>query len=1077
MRVTLLLIAFASVSAAQQSVTPSRPSFAEPALSPDRTEIAFTSGGDIWTVPAAGGEARLLVSHSATESRPSYSPDGKRLAFVSNRTGNGDIYTLTFATGELKRITYDDINDALDGWSRDGQWLYFSSTSRDISGMADVYRVRSDGGTPMQVSADRYTSEFFASASPDGRSTALVARGVAFGQWWRRGHSHLDESEIWLVRDGPSPKYEQLTSRGAKEIWPMWGADANTLYFISDRSGTENVWVKLKAGEARRLTSFTDGRVLFPTISYDGRAMVFERNFGVWILDLPSGTPREVPITLRGAPAGPAVERMTLTSGLQAMRLSPDGKKIAFIVRGEVFASGKEGGDATRVTTSASNEFDLAWAPDSRRLVYVSDRDGPSHLYLYDFATRTETRLTNERLSDVQPRWSPDGTMIAFTRGAKELRVLDVAAKRERMLVRASFDNAPLLAEQPIAWSPDGRWIAYLSDVGPRSFTNAYVVSMAGGESRQVSFLANAFASTISWSPDGTFLLLDSGQRTESGALVRIDLVPRTPRFREDQFKDLFGPEPAKTPPAAPTDRKGDTRADSAVRDSTPKPSKTQTVIDFENIRQRLTVVPTGIDVFSQRITPDGKNVIIVGNAAGQPNVFVYSLDDLAREEPVARQLTTTSGFKQDPSISPDSKEVWFREGGRVQVVNIESRQARNVPVAAEMDVEFAAEKMQIFRQAWSYLEQHFFDENFNGVDWAAKRTEYTPRVAGARTADELRRILSLMIGELNASHLGISGSSPSSPYTGRLGLRFDRGEYETKGRLRVTEIIPLTPAALANDIKTGDYLLAVDGRTIDATTNLDALLANTIGRRTVLTVASTADGAARREVAVRPSNAATEKGLLYRKWVEENRAYVAKASGGRLGYVHMFDMSANSLAQLNIDLDAENHSREGVVVDVRNNNGGFVNVYAIDVIARRSYITMSVRSPNPLPARSILGQRSLELPTILLTNQHSLSDAEDFTEGYRTLKLGKVVGEPTSGWIVYTWNVQLMDGTTLRLPRTRVFGSDGKLMEMNPRQVDIAVTRPIGETYTGRDSQLDTAVKELLAELGPRRSPATGTK
>jgi C-terminal processing protease CtpA/Prc len=239
------------------------------------------------------------------------------------------------------------------------------------------------------------------------------------------------------------------------------------------------------------------------------------------------------------------------------------------------------------------------------------------------------------------------------------------------------------------------------------------------------------------------------------------------------------------------------------------------------------------------------------------------------------------------------------------------------------------------------------------------------------------------------------------------------------------------------------------------------------------LTVSSTADGAVKREVVVRPVNAATERGLMYRQWVERNREYVAKASNGRLGYAHMFDMSSASLAQLHIDLDAENYAKDGVVIDIRNNSGGFVNVYAIDVLARRGYLTMTPRGFGATPARTVLGQRALQRPTILVTNQHSLSDAEDFTEGYRTLRLGQVVGEPTAGWIIYTWNESLIDGTTFRLPRMKITANDGTNMERNPRPVDVEVSRPIGETLTDRDSQLDAAVRELLKQLNNPRSTA----
>ena len=1085
---TVLIVVSASVVFAEP-----RAYFTEPSLSPDRKEIAFVSGGDIWTVPAAGGVASLLVSHTANEARPLYSPDGRQLAFISSRTGNGDIYVLTFATGDLKRLTFDDGLDQLDGWSRDGRWLYFSSTSRDIGGLNDLYRVSVNGGTPMTVSADRYTNEFFCAPSPDGKTLAFSARGIASGQWWRKGHSHIDEAEIWLLRsfDGATGSYERVTAAGgAKEMWPMWSADGRSLFYVSDRSdsgnknGGQNIWtVTPGRSDAHRLSNFTDGRVLWPSISYDGREVVFEHNFAIWKLDTDSGKASEIAITRRGASAGPAIERQRFTDQIRELQLSPDGKKVAFIVRGEIFAaSATDGGDAARVTNSSGEEYQVAWSPDSRRLVYVSDRDGVPHLFLYDFTSNSETQLTRDAADDSTPRFSPDGKSLAFIRGAKELRVMDVAAKTDRVVKTAIFERPPLTSDRPFVWSPDGKWLAYVP-VSENQFKNVNVVSVEAGTSGPASYLANVFSNTVSWSPDGTYLLFDSGQRTEGTQLARIDLVPRTPRFREDQFRDLFREEPPRnvTPVNRPEPRPTETPAASPAPATSPSPSASPAEekrppskpvqVVFDGIRRRLSFVPVGLDVTSQAISPDGKWVALIANAANQANVYIYSLDELAREPAVAKQLTSTSGFKNWAQFSPDSKEIFFLENGRIGVVNLEGR-TRSLAVTAEMDVDFSREKMEVFRQGWSYLRDFFYDSGYHGANWEAVRAEYEPFIEGSRTPDEMRRLLQLMVGELNASHLG-AGAPPAGnqPTTGRIGLRFDRREYEASGRLRVTEVIALSPAAIAGGIKVGDYLLAVDGRTIDQAMNLDEVLSYKIGRRVSLTVAASADGAAKREVIVRPVNGATERGLQYRQWVERNREYVTKASNGRLGYAHMFDMSSASLAQLHIDLDAENYAKDGVVIDIRNNSGGFVNVYAIDVLARRGYLTMTLRDTGSTPARTVLGQRALNRPTILVTNQHSLSDAEDFTEGYRTLHLGQVVGEPTAGWIIYTWNQPLIDGTSFRLPRMKITANDGTNMERNPRPVDIEVTRPIGETLIDRDSQLDAAVRELLKQLGTQRS------
>ena len=1058
-----------------------RPYFTEPSLSPDRKEIAFVSGGDIWTVPETGGVASLLVSHPANEARPLYSPDGRQLAFISSRTGNGDIYLLTLATGDLKRLTFDDGLDQLDGWSRDGRWIYFSSTSRDIGGLNDLYRVSVNGGTPMPVSADRYTNEFFCAPSPDGKTLAFSARGIASGQWWRKGHSHIDESEIWLLRsfDAGTGAYERVTAPGgAKELWPMWSADGRALFYVSDRSGAQNIWTTTPgSSNARRLSNFTDGRVLWPSISYDGREVVFEHNFAIWKLDTASGKASEVAITRRGASAGPAVERQRLSDQISELQLSPDGKKVAFVVRGEVFAaSASDGGDAARVSNSAAEEYQIAWAPDSRRIVYVSDRDSVPHLFLYDFTSNSETQLTRDAADDSTPRFSPDGKSLAFIRGAKDLRVMDVAAKTDRVVKTAIFDRPPLGSDRPFVWSPDGKWIAYVP-VAENQFKNVNVVAVDGSASGSASYLANVFNNTISWSPDGAYILFDSGQRTESTQLARIDLIPRTPRFREDQFRELFREEPPRsvTPANRPEPRPTETPAPSPLPSASPaeekRPASKPVQVVFDDIRRRLSFVPVGLDVSYQTISPDGKWVALVANAANQANIYVYSLDELSREPAVAKQLTSTSGFKNWAQFSPDNKEIFFIENGRIGVVNLEGR-SRSLAVTAEMDVDFSREKMEVFRQGWSYLRDNFYDADYHGANWQAVRAEYEPLIEGSRTPDEMRRLLQLMVGELNASHLG-AGAPPggNTATTGRIGLRFDRGEYETSGRLRVTEVIPLSPAAIAGNIKAGDYLLAVDGRALDAATNVDETLNYKIARRVSLTVSSSADGSGKREVVVRPVNAATERGLMYRQWVERNRQYVAKISNGRLGYAHMFDMSQNSLNQLHIDLDAENYAKDGVVIDIRNNSGGFVNVYAIDVLARRGYLTMTLRGTSATPARTVLGQRALNRPTILVTNQHSLSDAEDFSEGYRTLRLGQVVGEPTAGWIIYTWNQSLIDGTTFRLPRMKITANDGTNMERNPRPVDIEVTRPIGETLTDHDSQLDAAVRELLKQLNSPRA------
>jgi tricorn protease len=1033
------------------------PYLTEPSLCPTRPEIAFVSGGDIWVAPSAGGEAHILVAHPAEESRPLYSPDGARLAFISTRTGGGDIYVLTLGTDELKRLTFDDGMEQLDAWSRDGKWIYFSTGSHDVGRKNDIYRVSADGGTPMPVSADRFTNEFQAAPAPDGSTIAFAARGNGDQQWWRHGHSHLDESEIWLRKDGGA--YEKIVDLNGRNVWPMWTPDGLSLYFMSDRTGAQNIWSLALPGKPKQITKFTDGRVLWPSMSYDGKAIVFERDFKIWKLDTKTGEAFQLPLKLMGMAAGPGTTHLTLTT-FTDLALSPDSRKIALIAHGEIFASGAhDGGEAMRVTHTPGPESGVSWSPDSNKVVYGSERNAVNHVFVYDFTKHTETELTHDALPDNSPRYSPDGKLVAFVRERRELRIVDPDTKQEKALVSGSIAGG--FSGGAFAWSPDSKWIAYAA-AGGSGLRNVYVIEASGGAPHQISFLANSNVNSLRWSPDGTYILYETSQRTETPVVARINLIPPPAKFTEERFEDLFKPEaPARGRGGASGLNQGE------------KPPVKPVEIVFEGIRERISFLPIGLSVNNPTISPDGKSLLFGGQVGGQDNLYLYSLDATSGRGGRggrggeggggARQLTSTAGAKSHPQFSNDSKEVFYLEAGKVEAIPVDTRVARAVNVNAEMDVDFATEKIAVFEQAWAGQRDQYYDPKYNGHDWNEVRAMYTPLVEGAQTPDELRRLLRMMVGELNSSHSGVTapaGGGGRGAVTGQLGLSFDRDTYEKTGKLKITGIVPQSPAELAK-IKIGEELRAVDGVAIGLRVNLDELLQHKVDKRVVLDLSG-------REVIVRPVGSLAEQ--IYRKWIEDNRAYVAKISGGRLGYVHIRDMSEQALTQLYIDLDAENRARDGVVVDIRNNNGGFVNAYALDVLARRPYLTMTGRGAPPAPARTSLGQRSLELPTILVVNQHSLSDAEDFTEGYRTLKLGKVVGEPTAGWIIYTGSMELIDGSSMRTPGTLIQGADGKNMENNPRPVDIAVTRPIGESYSGKDSQLDAAVKELLSELGPKK-------
>jgi Tol biopolymer transport system component/C-terminal processing protease CtpA/Prc len=1023
------------------------PSLAEPGISPDGAEIAFTSGGDIWTVPATGGAARLLVAHSAHESRPMYSPDGRRLAFNSNRMGGEDVFVMDLSTGGVTRLTHDSGSEQLTGFSADGEWVYFTSNAQDISGMHDVYRVRVGGGTPMPVAADRYESEFFAAPAPGGGVVAISTRGrMAQSQWWRNGHAHIDESEIWTVTEGTTPSYAPV-STGGKNLWPMYGADPTRIYFMSDRSGSENLWVS-EGGRDAQLTEFAAGRVLWPTMSTDGGTIAFERDFGIWTYDVESDQAGRLDIRLMGAVEGPTAEVETVTTGFGSLVVSPDGKKFAFVMRGEVYATSMEGEvPATRVTRTAAQEDSPLWSPDSNQLLYTSWRNGTEHLYAYDFVTGAERQLTEGDGRDQLGDFSPDGTMLTFARRIDEEAEL-------RVLAWPSGDDRRVAVDVVGAatWSPDGRWIAYGSETD--EFANVMVVPAEGGEPRQVSFLASSSFGSIAWSAKGDYLVYRAAQRTEPGQIVKIDLVPLTPTFDRDAFRNLFNE------PSDEDDEPDEGTATPSQEAAVEAPDEVPIV--FEGIRRRGSLVPLDFSAGAIRLSPDGKTAVVTGDGAIHRITFGPNGDIEVDRLGVSG---TPLGF------SASGRELYTSRGGQLRVVTLPGGQERTIETSAEVDDDFERTKVAAFEQGWGEMRDGFYDPDYHGADWVAVRDRFRPQIEGARTRAEFSRLMNLMLGELNASHLGHSGRTAppqggSGEETGRLGVRFDRAAYENDGRFVVTEVVTLGPADISDQISVGDELASVAGTPLGASSDLYAILRDTPGEKVTVGIRSGAGEL--RDVELRPISGGAERQLVYRNWVESRRAYVDRISEGRLGYVHIASMSEGALEQLIFDLDQQNHARDGVVIDVRNNNGGFVNVYAIDILARQNYFTMQGRfSEVQAPSRVRLGQRALLAPTVLVTNQHTLSDGEDFTEGYRTLELGTVVGEPTAGWIIFTGSRGLVDGTQVRMPGTFIRDTRGQDMELNPRPVDVEVERPTGEWYGGRDRQLDRAVQELLRQIG----------
>lgn len=1073
-----------------------RPYFRTPAMAPAGDRIAFVYAGDIWLVASGGGRAERVTAHPANHVWPRWSPDGTSIAYTSGRAGPGDVYVLPLDGGEVRRLTFRESPSTVECWSPDGATVYFSAQyERQASA---IYRVPVAGGTPVRWISQPYERLGTAAISPCGR---WVAFSILRDPWWRRGPNPYGGSELWLVSNEPgADDFRLLSDAPGMNHCPMWTPDSRAIYFASDRDGCENLWMLARdGGAAQRVTAFDDGRLLWPSISANGKLIAFERDFGIWTCDPVSGDAEPIGISVRQDLKQTPLRVQTYTRDLTELVLAPDGKKITFVVRGKIFAdfADKEAdreqrqGPAFRISQTPFRDNEANWAPDSRAIAFVSDRHGDEEVYRYDFVSRGETRLTQSQGRKSAPCYSPDGRWIAYARGDDEIRLIDAASGADRPFAHARF-----VFGASFSWSPDSRWLAFCAQ-DERFFSNLYVQHIDENHPRQISFLSNLQAAGPLWAPNGRFIIFTTGQYRAESQIARIDLRPQPPAFREAEFDRLFDPRPDETrggraetrpnaaaspvlrgfdadrdplpPPATEPDDRADA-APAAVEEPTPpaQPSApaNQVTIVFDGIERRLRLLtPLQMDAVAQAISPDSRDLICSATVAGRQNLWTLPLDE-ARGDLGPRQLTSSNGYKSHVSFAPDGKSFYFLDGGVVAQRKFPKGDQTTLPVTAEVTIDFTQEKRQIFEECWRLLRDYFYDPTFRGLDWNAVRERYTPLVNGAQSVAELHPLLLLMTGELRASHLGVVYGSNSGAQDGYLGLTFDPIEQCRSGALRIAEVIPDSPAAFAGDgaIRPGDLLVDVNGVPLTPAVSLDMLLQRTAGRRVTLRFVS--GNNQEREVELRPVTADQYEWLRYRAWVLANEAMVHRVSNGRLGYVHIRRMNYEAYQQFLADLDVETHSKEGVVIDVRFNSGGHTATFILDVLARRSVLLSAFRDRSTADSSHIFGNRVLNKPTVLVTNESSVSNTETFSEAYRRQGLGKVVGRPTAGAVIGTFNRRLIDGSTIRLPQLRVTTPEGEELEGRGRPVDIDVRLGMGEWMRGRDAQLETAARALLAEI-----------
>ncbi|HEY7308850.1 MAG TPA: S41 family peptidase [Gemmataceae bacterium] len=1041
-RSSLALFVFALVLGPAHAQDPIRLA-RTPDISPDGKLVAFSYLGDIWVVETIGGTARAVTSHAAHDISPVFSPDGRTIAFSSNRHGGYDVYVVPVQGGKPKRLTFDSASDMVCDWTPDGKHILFASTrSTNFPPGYELFTVPIQGGMSRRLTAAEGKEGVFA---PAGDRLAYV-RGP--GTWYRKGYRGSSSDDIWICNaDGTNNR--KITGFNGQDNSPMWGADGKTLFYVSEIHGTPANIVRLSLDSAASppaavkphpVTAHKDDGVRRARISRDGRWIVYECGADLWVASTRDGaSPRKLAIEVNADDKSNPEQLRVFTNGATEFSLSADEKFMAFAIHGKLFRINVgPGAKVTQMTDGPSNDHNAAWAPDSTKIIFISDRNGHEDLYLLEAKDEehpkfTEahhfkvTQLTDTADAELGVSFAPNGRRVAFLRAGK-LWTMNPDGSDQKAVVSDVhvFDYE---------WSPDGKWFVYARRDG--SFASElYIVPSTGATADNPARNITRYATyngDVTWSRDGKRIAFLSDRRG-SANLFTIPLnKPAVPGFKESTF--LRGASVS---------------------------------IDWEDIHLRAASV-TPLPALTGAISGDSSKIAF--SDSKDHDLWVAStnggqLTRLTSGRVGVRQIVWS---KPGSALGGSTGDLiyYLDQPGTIHLIKSSGGAGPALPFRIKMRIRTEDLYVEMFDQTWRYLAEHFYDATFHGRDWNAVREKYRQLVKHVTMKEDLYALLYLMMGELNASHLGVVGYSTSpDEETADLGLVFDEGH---RGRgLKIAEILKRGPADRRGlNLKAGEYVLNIDGVEVSESTDLSQLLNGKAGEPLTLQVSANPAAAPkeRRRVELAPVSRTAVAPLMYDRWVERNAKRVGELSKGKLGYIHIPSMDEAGLDRFVRSLYSDNYDKEAIVLDVRFNGGGFTHDQVLNYLGSHEHTIFKQRDGGQgLVLRS--HDRKWNKPLVLLINNRSYSDAEIFPNAFRTLGLGKLVGQPTGGFVIGTGAVRLIDGSTLRIPRIGVYTTKGVNMEKEGVHPDVLVEEHPDQLARGIDAQLDKAVEVLQNEV-----------
>lgn len=1040
-----------------------------PAISPDGKTVAFSYKGDIWTVPANGGQARQITTNPAYDAYPVWSPDSRQIAFASSREGSMDIYVVGRDGGTPRRITTDSGDEYPMAWRNDSTIMLKASimpkaTSIMFTNFSQVYEV-SDKGGRMRLFSDIPMEDI--SVGNDG--ALLYHDNKGYEDPFRKHHQSPICRDIWLYKGG---NYTKLTNFAGEDRTPVWGGDNNTYYYLSEEDGTFNVY-KRRIGETAKtqLSHYKGNPVRFLTRSTDG-TLCYAYDGAIYTLKEGS-QPVRLNLSMVADDGSDKLRRQVLRSGATEFAVSPSGKEIAFVVHGDVYVTSTDYTTTKRITDTPEQERNVNFSPDGRSLVYASERGGLWQIYQtsivnkdekqFTYATQLkEEQLVKSSLVDMQPAYSPDGKSVAYIEDRGALKAVDVKTKAVRQLMDGKFQYSYSDGDLWFQWSPDSKWL--LSNyIGHGGWNNSDIALVPADGSQKITNLTNSGYNDNNgrWVLGGKAMLFMSdraGYRShgswgaEDDAYIMFFDLDAYERFRMGKEERALYDEAHKKGKADTTKKKRPLIKLGKKKKDDKKKDKAKTLkFDLANCRDRVIRLTVNSSHMADAIlSPGGDTLYYQAKFEGGYDLWKH---DLVENKTEIVMKNVGYGLEADK----DFKNLYVYNNG-IKQIDLAKNSQKSIDFEANFNYRPYEERAYIFNHVWQQVKDKFYDPKLHGVDWEGYKKTYAKFLPYINNNYDFRDMLSEMLGELNGSHTGARYYPEGATLkTAALGLFFD-DDYEGDG-LKVEEVINRGPFAVRNTgVKKGCIIEAIDGQKIAKGSDYTSLLDGKAGKMTRVSVFDPSRKK-RFDVVVRAISRSAQADLLYRRWVDRNREMVDSLSNGTIGYVHVKAMDSESFRTVFSQLLSDSmRQKKAVIVDERHNGGGWLHDDLCTLLSGKQYAKFIAHG-------KYIGYdpwNKWVKPSCVMICEDDYSNGHGFPAVYKTLGIGKLVGAPVAGTMTAVWWERMMNGMIFGIPQVGNQAMDGTFFENKELKPDIEVYNTPADYETGNDEQLKAAVESF---------------